>query len=252
MPNNRNGDDGIKVDDFDWSVSWTRNNLNRGFFPTSGNYQRASYNMTVPGSDSQYYKIQYDARQYIPLTESQDYTLLLRGRVGYGNGYGSNNGNDYLLPFYENFYAGGFSTLRGFRSNTAGPRAVFINNNGTIREITGSTESVGGNAIATASLEFIFPLPFVSGEARNSLRSSLFVDAASVWDTEYDLENTNVVSGGEFIYDFSDPSNYRASYGLALQWRSPLGPLVFSIAKPLKKYVGDDEEFFSFTIGRTF
>jgi outer membrane protein insertion porin family len=33
---------------------------------------------------------------------------------------------------------------------------------------------------------------------------------------------------------------------------SPMGPLGFSLAKPVKEYEGDDTEFFSFTMGRTF
>ncbi|KKD58410.1 outer membrane protein assembly protein YaeT [Grimontia sp. AD028] len=245
-------DGGLVVDDFDWSVSWTRNNLNRGFFPTAGNYQRASFRMTVPGSDAQYFKAQYDVRQYFPLDEGHNFSFLMRGRLGYGNGYGSNDENDYLLPFYENFYAGGYSTLRGFRSNTAGPKAVYDQGAGNNPALVGSNDSVGGNAIALASAELIFPMPFVSEEARSAIRTSVFVDAASVWDTEYDLNGARVISGQEYIYDYSDPSNYRASYGAAIQWRSPMGPLVFSLAKPIKKYEGDDEEFFTFTIGRTF
>ncbi|USH04060.1 outer membrane protein assembly factor BamA [Grimontia kaedaensis] len=245
-------DGGLVVDDFDWSVSWTRNNLNRGFFPTAGNYQRASFRMTVPGSDAQYFKAQYDVRQYFPLDDDHNFSFLMRGRLGYGNGYGSNDENDYLLPFYENFYAGGYSTLRGFRSNTAGPKAVYDQGAGNNPALVGSNDSVGGNAIALASAELIFPMPFVSAEARNTIRTSVFVDAASVWDTEYDLNDARVISGQEYIYDYSDPSNYRASYGAAIQWRSPMGPLVFSLAKPIKKYEGDDEEFFTFTIGRTF
>lgn len=243
---------GLVVDDFDWSVSWTRNNLNRGFFPTAGNYQRASFRMTVPGSDAQYFKAQYDVRQYFPLDDGHNFSFLMRGRLGYGNGYGSNDENDYLLPFYENFYAGGYSTLRGFRSNTAGPKAVYDQGAGNNPALVGSNDSVGGNAIALASAELIFPMPFVSEEARSAIRTSVFVDAASVWDTEYDLNDARVISGQEYIYDYSDPSNYRASYGAAIQWRSPMGPLVFSLAKPIKKYEGDDEEFFTFTIGRTF
>ncbi|MEI8594887.1 outer membrane protein assembly factor BamA [Photobacterium sp. Hal280] len=246
----------IELDDFDWSVSWTRNNLNRGFFPTAGNHQRATFRMTVPGSDAQYFKAQYDVRQYFPLTQEQDFTLLLRGRLGYGNGYGTtDNGSDQLLPFYENFYAGGFSTLRGFRSNTVGPKAVYVggcDSGGSIGGnnscATGSDDAAGGNAVALASVELIVPTPFASEEARNQIRTSLFIDAGNVWDTEYDLSGQD----GDFLYDYSDPFLIRASYGAALQWMSPMGPLVFSVARPLKKYDGDDEEFFTFTIGRTF
>ncbi|MCQ1058536.1 outer membrane protein assembly factor BamA [Photobacterium sp. DNB23_23_1] len=245
------GDNVIDLDDFNWSVSWTRNNLNRGYFPTAGNHQRASFRMTIPGSDAQYFKAQYDVRQYFPLTEDHDYSLLLRGRVGYGNGYGTtDNGSDQLLPFYENYYAGGFSTLRGFRSNTVGPKAVYLDysGGGNNPDLIGSDDAAGGNAVALASMELIVPTPFASVEVRNQIRTSVFVDAGTVWDTEYDLRD----SDGLYIHDYSDPSLIRASYGAALQWMSPMGPLVFSVAKPIKKYEGDDEEFFTFTIGRTF
>ena len=249
---NVSSDGSLVTDDFDVSLTWTRNNLNRGYFPTEGNYQRAYYDMTVPGSDALYFKMQYDVRQYIPLTKKQDFTLLLRGRLGYGNGYGQTNGVDNLYPFYENFYAGGFSTLRGFSSNTAGPKAVYRSyadsNNGTD---TATDESVGGNATALASAELIVPTPFVSEEVQNQIRTSVFFDMASVWDTEFDY-NGSVAYGDKYYYDYSDPTNYRSSWGVALQWVSPMGPLVFSVAKPIKKYEGDDEEFFTFTIGKTF
>ncbi|KUI98450.1 outer membrane protein assembly factor BamA [Vibrio sp. MEBiC08052] len=241
------------TDDFDLDFTWTRNNLDKGYFPTEGNYQRASYKITVPGSDTQYFKAQYNVRQYIPLTKQHDFTLLLRGRLGYGNGYGKNGDNDNLYPFYENFYAGGFSTLRGFSSNSAGPRAVFKSfadsNNGTL---TATNKSAGGNAMMQASAELIVPTPFVSEEAQNQVRTSVFYDMASVWDTEFNYHDRGSDYGNAYYYDYSDPTKYRSSYGAALQWMSPMGPLVFAIAKPIKKYEGDDEEFFSFTIGKTF
>lgn len=249
---NQAGDENILTDDFDINISWTRNNLNRGFFPTEGNHQRAFYKMTVPGSDVKYFKAQYDVKHYIPLTKKHEFTLLMRGRLGYGNGYGQTDGNDNLFPFYENYYAGGFTTLRGFGSNSAGPKAVYessVGNNPTYESAT--DDSVGGNAVALASLELIVPTPFASDEARSQIRTSVFFDMASVWDTEF-VHRNEPTNGGKYYYDYSDPTNYRSSYGAALQWMSPMGPLVFSLAKPVKIYEGDDEEFFTFTIGRTF
>ncbi|WP_373959171.1 outer membrane protein assembly factor BamA [Vibrio gigantis] len=246
------GDENILTNDFDINISWTRNNLNRGFFPTEGNHQRAFAKMTVPGSDAQYFKMQYDVKHYIPLTKKHEFTLLMRGRLGYGNGYGQTNGNDNLFPFYENYYAGGFTTLRGFGSNSAGPKAVYGSSTGNNPTYdTATDDSVGGNAVALASLELIVPTPFASDEARSQIRTSVFFDMASVWDTEF-VDRNRPNSGDQYYYDYSDPTNYRSSYGAALQWMSPMGPLVFSLAKPIKIYEGDDEEFFTFTIGRTF
>jgi outer membrane protein insertion porin family len=251
--NQADGD--IITNDFDVNASWTRNNLNRGYFPTAGNYQRAFAKATVPSSDAQYFKLQYDVRQYIPLTKKHEFTLLMRGRLGYGNGYGQTDGNDNLFPFYENYYAGGFTTLRGFRSNTEGPKAVYsVNSTPSICSssscVNATDDSVGGNAVALASLELIVPTPFASDEARSQIRTSMFLDAASVWDTEFVYNES--ASSDRYYMDYSDPTNYRASYGVALQWMSPMGPLVFSVAKPIEIYEGDDEEFFTFTIGRTF
>lgn len=249
----------LQSDDFDVTLTWTRNNLNRGYFPTAGSHQRFTYTMTVPGSDVQYFKARYDTRQYFPLTKKHEFTLLLRGRLGYGNGYGQTDGADNLYPFYENFYAGGFTTLRGFGSNSAGPKAVYdegslsaSGNSGNNSGYIVSDDSVGGNATALASVELIVPTPFASDEMQSQIRTSIFYDMASVWDTEFDDNSDNVLYGQRYYYDYSDPTNYRSSYGAALQWMSPMGPLVFALAKPIKKYDGDDEEFFTFTIGRTF
>ncbi|TNZ61934.1 outer membrane protein assembly factor BamA [Vibrio parahaemolyticus] len=243
----------LNTNDFDFNISWTRNNLNRGYFPTAGNHQRAFYKMTVPGSDVQYFKMQYDVRQYVPLTKKHEFTLLFRGRLGYGNGYGQTDGNDNLFPFYENYYAGGFTTLRGFGSNSVGPKAVCRDYSGSNNGAdTATDDSVGGNAVALASIELIVPTPFASDEVRNQIRTSIFFDMASIWDTEFDYRDSGAEYGDRYYYDYSDPTNYRSSYGAALQWMSPMGPLVFSLAKPIKKFDGDDEEFFTFTIGRTF
>lgn len=246
----------LNLNDFDLTLSWTRNNLNKGYFPTAGNYQRASYKISTPNSDAKYFKAQYEVRQYFPLTKKHEFALLMRGKAGYGNGYGQTDGNDNLYPFYENFYAGGFTTLRGFGSNSVGPRAVYAQGSGSAGgnnpEYIVTDDSTGGNATALASVELIVPTPFAGEETQSQIRTSVFFDMASVWDTEAQYSESQIASGSQYYYDYSDPSNFRSSYGAALQWMSPMGPLVFSVAKPVKIYEGDDEEFFSFTIGRTF
>ncbi len=98
-------------------LSWSRFTLNRGVLATRGNSQKISLQATVPGSELEYYKLVYDAQAFMPLVN--DFTLRFKTTMGYGNGYG---GMDEL-PFFENFYAGGFGSVRGFKRSSLGPHA---------------------------------------------------------------------------------------------------------------------------------
>ncbi|KFZ31712.1 outer membrane protein assembly protein YaeT [Pseudidiomarina salinarum] len=265
---------GVAFDIFEVSTGWQRVTLNRGTFPTAGTLNRVSFDVALPNSDVNYFRTSYSFQHFLPITDDHSYTFLTRFRAGYGNGYGEDDrGNEYLFPFYENFKIGGNDNLRGFEANTIGPRAVFrypdtVNGPPGFSGIPGefpagpgadtlavSRFSIGGNAMFVGGFELIFPTPFIKEESKNVVRTSVYVDVGSVWDTEFDYEaykDLTLVAGSEALRDYSSPENYRASAGVAVQWLSPMGPLTFAFGRPIKSVEGDKTQVFTFNFGTTF
>lgn len=223
------------------NLSWNSSTLNRGLFPTRGRSQSLAFELAVPGSDLQFYKLTYQGQQYFPL--GRGWTLRARTELGYGDSYGGSEG----LPFYEHYFSGGFGSVRGFEQNTLGPRstdpAIDLDGDGIPDPVfRRDPPPFGGNLLTEASLELIFPVPFV--EQSNQFRPVLFVDAGNVF-------NTSCPEVSTICSDF-DAGELRYSVGVSVTWITGLGPMTFGLAKPFNDDVFDETETFQFELGRTF
>jgi outer membrane protein insertion porin family len=248
---------GDSYNELTFTTSWSESTLNRGQLATRGHSQSVSLEIALPGSDLEYYKLGYNAQVFLPLTESL--TSRMHLELGYGDGYG----NLDQLPFYENLFAGGFSSVRGFQSHSLGPRGtqalyysttsdgvtpgyVRLDGAGKFQVIDNALndrpDPIGGNIMITGGAELLFPLPFIKDQ--RSIRSSFFVDSGQVYSTNCGAAQVNCYS--------VDLSRLVVSTGFGLTWITGFGPLTFSIAKPLKEGDFDRTEFFQFSLGTGF
>nr|WP_242604591.1 outer membrane protein assembly factor BamA [Legionella fairfieldensis] len=201
---------------------WSRNTYDQLPYPNRGWNQQASAMVALPASSRSlsYYKASYMTRFYQPLTHGFIFTVL--GNIGYGDSF-----NDKGLPFFENFYAGGIASpgqVRGFDSFTLGPKDNNYN-------------ALGGNFLANGSLGLVLPYPL----SRDTIRTTIFTDFGNVFDR-----------GIPFLFRGTDAGPIRYSAGVSFEWRSPFGPLAFSLAKPLNKQPFDEEQLFQFTLSSGF
>lgn len=232
-------------------LAWTLNNTNRMIFPEYGSYINFTNSVTLPGSCNYYYKIVIDGKHYTPLDKYFKWVLINTIYTGYADGLHKNKES----PFYENFYLGGIQTIRGFQLNSIGPKAVYYNcsdsdTNYSTCAIKKSSSAIGGNVIMLLKSELMIPfLSYINAiEYYNTARIFLFIDAGTVWDTHW--KNTEMTRAAG-IMDYSTFKHIRISNGVSLKWMSPIGPIIFSYSKLIKKYTGDIEEPFQFSIGKS-
>ncbi len=211
------------------NTSFSHDTRNRTIFATRGTQHIVGMSMTIPGSELEYFKLSYRSNTFIAVTDAT--TLLLRTNLAYGDGYGDTEG----LPFFERYFAGGIRTIRGFESNSLGPRDPDPDND----------FAIGGNMRVTAGIDYIFPLPFVE-KPPNSLRLSAFLDIGNVF---LHGSPTFDAAAGETGFQLDQ---LRSSVGLSMVWLSPIGPLRFSYAEAINEVPGDDLRAFQFSIGSTF
>jgi len=200
------------------SLSWNYNSLNRGVFATKGASQRFALEFAVPPSDVNYLKLSYTGQVYFPLND--DFTVRLRTDLGFGDS----------LPFYKNYFAGGYGSVRGFKDNTLGPRSPSFTDDP-------DPEVVGGNVLVENSLELIVPTPFAKDYRQ--LRTVFFIDSGMVY------------ARNDTVYGF-DLGDLRYSAGISLAWLTAIGPLSFSLSHPFNAKPTDEKQTFQFTIGQPF
>ena len=247
------------------SLTWSRVTLNRGMFPTDGSSTSLSLLATMPGSDINYYKLSLQQRYYQPL-KFANLVFGFQGQLGYLAPYGDTQ----EPPFFQNFYAGGPRSLRGFESNTLGPRTTqapcyefnyaeetcpnlidtdgdgeadepYLNPYANTYSRYGNAP-IGGNIKLEGSTQLIFRLPFI--EDQRSMRSAFFFDFGNVFSDNCKSYQFN-------CYEF-DIGELRYSYGVGVTWITGFGPMSLAIAKPTNAGQFERTEEFQFTVGNVF
>lgn len=214
------------------SLGFSYDTRNAAIFPDKGQLQQVVGEIAIPsfGNTVEFYKLSYRTQIFKPL--SHGFVLAIKGDLGYGKAYGSTS----ELPFFENYYAGGPRSVRGFKENTLGPRDNYDN-------------PLGGNIKLITGAELQFPIPFVEA-AKDSVRLQAFIDAG------------NVYNDNQPGYKF-DIGKLKYSVGFGAIWMSPFGVVSVSYAKPFnvqKSYLddygilhrGDEVQAFQFNFGKQF
>ena len=221
---------------------WDYSTLDRPVFPNKG--MSHTVDATIGLGDASYQKLVYRGNIYQPIYK--DWVARGYTKLGYGNN----------LPFYENFYAGGYGSVRGYEASTLGPKSQSYND-AIDDDVRFKDEEVGGNALVSFGTELILPMPF-KGDWADQVRPVLFAEGGQVFDTT-DKENRTFIDPDTTNPDrdtgvplLTQDNKLRFSAGLGVTWYTPIGPISLSYAVPIGDKEGDETEKVQFQIGNTF
>ena len=223
--------EGFDFNTYSGQVSWSRVTLDRGLFPTNGTRNSISLSLTLPGSNINYGRFSHDFKIFRPLPLGL--VFAYKSRIGALFTYGDTQ----TAPPYQHFYAGGMRSVRGFKQNYLGPKAVYNAGYGPSRP-----RPIGGPYSLSGGFDLIVPLDFVPDP--RSVRASVFIDYGNVFSEGCRSYEVN-------CYEF-DLSEIRYSVGLGFTWVTALGPLSFAIASVFNDSPEDRTESFQFEIGTQF
>jgi outer membrane protein insertion porin family len=205
---------GYSSNSLPFTIGWARDGRDSALVPTRGILQRFNSDLSASG-DARYVRTNYQIQQYTPLTKK--YTLALNADLGWGQGL-----SDRPYPLFKNYFVGGLGSVRGFQQSTLGP--------------SDSTNSLylGGPKKIVLNAELMAPFPGAGND--RTLRLFAFTDVGRAFG-----ENEKI--------NFNE---LRSSIGVGLSWISPMGPLRFSYALPMKRQVTDKIQRLQFQIGTSF
>jgi outer membrane protein insertion porin family len=133
--------------------------------------------------------------------------LELRGRLGGVEPYGDSDD----VPIYERFFAGGATTIRGYKQRGVGPRDMSTN------------AALGGRAMTIGNAEVTFPI------FKNLVKGAVFYDIGNVW------EKTN-------FWGEKEESGFKSGTGIGVRVKTPIGPVKLDYGFPLNDNYDDKKE----------
>ncbi len=195
--------------------------------PTRGYYIDLSQDVAGLGGTVHYVRTEFDGGWYHGF--SKDFVLSLTTTGGFINGWDGNS-----IRIGDRFYRGGDSFV-GFQLAGIGPRD------------TRFQDALGGKLYAIGEVQETIPngLP-----AQYGIKTALIADIGTLGLLDRSQKFnplTNVP-----LTTVRDDLGLRASVGVSVFWKSPLGPLRFDIAEPVVKEPYDIVQIFRFSTNTRF
>jgi outer membrane protein insertion porin family len=163
--------------------------------------------------DKNFYRVKTKASYDMPLIFAS--VLEFRLRTGIIDRFGD---SDYV-PVYENFYAGGAYSIRGYNERKVGPLDP------------GSGDPIGGKSMVVANIEYTIPVV-------DFIKAAVFYDTGNVWTKVSDISL----------------DGYKSGIGVGLRIKTPIGPMNLDYGYPLDDEPGESERSgkFYFSVSRAF
>jgi len=211
-----------------WDISLVRNSVDNPIFPTSGMRWVIGGEYAGPGGEVQFFKPRGELSWFVPIGSSRSMIFGLHTEAAYAKALGAiAEEGGAGLPWFERFFLGGETNIRGFRISSISP--IWVDPE------TGSRFRVGGNSMWYANLEYMFQV-------------AKYVRLVPYFDF-----------GGVYATDFDDPNRFetpavRGAYGLELRFTLPVFNVPFRIiyGVNIDPIVDEDKTDFLFTLGTNF